>query len=222
MKNLLSSLRLNISSCLYLKDPESSDLGQKILTQSIEMIHQLGIEDFNFKKLGVKIGSNESSIYRYFENKFKLLQYLSAMYWGILEYRLVIETNAIENNLTKLLKAIEILTLKPENIDSYSNYNQLKLRDIIIEEFTKSYHHKNIDNDEENFKIYKRLILRIVEMIHKVDPNYNFPKALACNIVEGALQQYYTQRHFKSLTDQKTENQVYDFFINLVSKVLNP
>ncbi len=222
MESLLSSLRINISSCLYLKDPESSELGQKILSQSIEMIHELGIENFNFKKLGKQIDSNESSIYRYFENKYRLLQYLSAMYWGIIEYRLVIETNAIDDYSKKLIMALKILTLKPKGIDSYSDYNQMKLRDIIIEEFTKSYHHKDIDNDndEGNFKIYKRLILRLVEMINKVDPAYNYPKALACQIVEGALQQYYMQRHFKSLTDRKTDTQVYEFFRDMISKVL--
>lgn len=224
MEGLLSSLKLNISSCLYLKDPESSELGQKILSQSIEMIHELGIENFNFKKLGKQIDSNESSIYRYFENKYRLLQYLSAMYWGIIEYRLVIETNAIEDYSKKLLRAIKILTLKPKNIDSYSDFDQLKLRDIIIEEFTKSYHYKDIDidNEEGNFKIYKRLILRIVEMINMVDHSYDFPKALSCHIVEGALQQYYIQRHFKSLTDRKNENQVYEFYKDMITKVLNP
>lgn len=224
MESLLSSLKLNISSCLYLKDPESSELGQKILSQGIEMIYELGIENFNFKKLGKQIDSNESSIYRYFENKHRLLQYLSAMYWGIIEYRLVIQTNAIEDYSKKLLSAVKILTLKPKSIDSYSDFDQLKLRDIIIEEFTKSYHHKDIDidNEEGNFKIYKRLILRIVEMINKVDPSYNYPKALACHIVEGALQQYYIQRHFKTLTDHKTENQVYEFYKDMISKVLDP
>ena len=224
MESLLSSLKINISPCLYLKDPESSELGQRILSHSIEMIHELGIEGFNFKKLGKNIDSNESSIYRYFENKYKLLQYLSAMYWGIIEYRLVIETNAIENNSKKLLKSLKILTLKPKNIDSYSDYNQIKLRDIIIEEFTKSYHRKDVDNDnsEGSFKIYKRLILRLVEIINAVEPHYKYPKALASHIVEGALQQYYVQRHFKSLSDHNTETQVYDFFEDMITRVLNP
>ncbi|RRO17820.1 TetR/AcrR family transcriptional regulator [Flavobacteriaceae bacterium 14752] len=224
MESLLSSIKINVGSHLYIKDPESSDLGQNIISHSIELINELGIEKFNFNKLGKYIQSNESSIYRYFENKYKLLQYLSAMYWGIIEYRLVIETNAIEDNNTKLLKAIKILTLEPKNIDSYSDYNQLKLRDIIIDEFTKSYHHKDVDNDndEGNFKIYKRLILRLVEMIKNVNPEYKYPKALSCHIVEGVLQQYYIQRHFKSLSDHKTENQVYNFFEDTITKVLNP
>lgn len=223
MDNLLSSIKINVSPHLHIKDPESSELGQSIVAQSIDLINELGIEKFNFNKLGKAIQSNESSIYRYFENKYKLLQYLSAMYWGIIEYRLVIETNAIEDNTTKLFKALKILTLKPQNIGSFSDYNQLKLRDIIIDEFTKSYHHKDIDNNNEDgdFKIYKRLILRLVEMIKDVDPNYCYPKALACHIVEGALQQYYIQKHFKSLSDHQTETQVYDFFKDMVIKVLN-
>lgn len=223
MESLLSSLKINVNPCLYIKDPESSELGQSIISQSIELIKELGIEKFNFKKLGNAIQSNESSIYRYFENKYKLLQYLSALYWGILEYRLVIETNALENPSKKLLKAIKILTLRPQNIAYYSNVNQLKLRDIVISEFTKSYHHKHVDsdNDDGNFTNYKRLVLRLVEMIAEAKPEYRYPKSLACQIVEGALQQYFMQRHFTSLVDNTEDEQVYLFFKNITTSVLN-
>lgn len=222
MKSLLSSIKINISPCLYIKDPESSDLGQSIISQGIELINELGIEDFNFKKLGKVINSNESSIYRYFENKYKLLQYLSAMYWGILEYRLVIETNAIENASNKLKKAIEVLTLTPKNVSLYSNVDQLKLRNIIIAEFTKSYHHKHVDsdNDDGNFSIYKRLVLRLVEMIKEVNNEYAYPKSLASQIVEGALQQYFIQEHFKSLTDHNDDKHVFGFFNDITRNVL--
>ena len=223
MKGLLSSIKINISTCLYIKDPESSELGQSIITQSISLINELGIEDFNFKKLGKSIKSNESSIYRYFENKYKLLQYLSAMYWGILEYRLVVETTSIENGSKKLKKAIEIMTLPPQNINIYSNIDQIKLRHIIITEFTKSYHHKHVDsdNDEGIFKIYKRLVLRLAEIITEVQSDYKFPKALAYQITEGALQQYFMMKHFKSLTDYTNDSQVSSFFKDMTFNVLN-
>lgn len=222
MESLLSSIKINISSCLYIKDPESSALGQSIISKSVELISELGIEDFNFKKLGKAIKSNESSIYRYFENKYKLLQYLSAMYWGILEYRLVVETNSIENPAKKLNKAIEVLTLTPKNINFYSNVNQLKLRNIIIAEFTKSYHQKHVDsdNDDGNFSIYKRLVLRLVDIIKDVDKEYAYPKSLASQIVEGTLQQYFIQEHFKSLTDNKNDQHIYDFFKDITRNVL--
>jgi len=80
MKNL--QLQIVISPELYTKNPESSDLGKKIVSKSIEMIDALGFEDFTFKKLGIKIGSNESSVYRYFESKHALLVYLINWYWS--------------------------------------------------------------------------------------------------------------------------------------------
>ena len=82
-------LHITISPDLYTKDPESSVLGQKIVSKSIEMIDRLGFEDFTFKKLGLEIGSNESSVYRYFDSKHALLVYLINWYWSWIEYRLV-------------------------------------------------------------------------------------------------------------------------------------
>ena len=59
MENL--PLHIIINPDLYTKNPESSVLGQKIVSKSIEMIDALGFEDFTFKKLGLEIGSNESA-----------------------------------------------------------------------------------------------------------------------------------------------------------------
>ena len=107
MEKLLQSVRITINDKLYLKDPESSNLGKRIVEESILMINDIGFESFTFKKLGQKIGSNESSIYRYFENKHKLLLYLASWYWGWLEYQLVFATNNIPDASTKLERAIE-------------------------------------------------------------------------------------------------------------------
>lgn len=40
------------------------------------MIYKTGYEAFTFKKLAEDIGTTEAGIYRYFENKYKLLVYL--------------------------------------------------------------------------------------------------------------------------------------------------
>ena len=73
MERLIHSIRIGINDKIYLKDPESSDLGKRIIEQSILMIDEMGFESFTFRKLGEQIKSNESSIKRYFENKPKLL-----------------------------------------------------------------------------------------------------------------------------------------------------
>ncbi|MGK0414670.1 MAG: AcrR family transcriptional regulator, partial [Polaribacter sp.] len=78
MKSLLSILKISVPDKIYIKDPETSDLGKRIIENSILLIYEIGFESFTFKKLGKKIGSNESSIYRYFESKHKLLLYLSS------------------------------------------------------------------------------------------------------------------------------------------------
>ena len=104
MENL--DVHIKISPELYTKNPESSDLGRNIVSKSIEMINNQGFESFTFKKLGQKIGSNESSIYRYFESKHKLLVYLTSWYWAWMEYQLVFATQNITDNKEKLKKAI--------------------------------------------------------------------------------------------------------------------
>ena len=124
MKNLLSVLKITVPDKIYIKDPETSDLGKRIIENSIILINEIGFESFTFKKLGKKIGSNESSIYRYFESKHKLLLYLSSWYWAWLEYQLVLETFSISDKKEKLEKAITITTRTVEEDSNFSHINE--------------------------------------------------------------------------------------------------
>ena len=115
MNTILSNIKIQINEKIYVKNPETSDLGKKILEQSILLIDEIGFESFTFKKLGEKIGSNESSIYRYFENKHKLLVYLSSWYWSWIEYKLVFATANILDPMEKLKIAIKPPSLLSRN-----------------------------------------------------------------------------------------------------------
>jgi hypothetical protein len=115
MHTLLNNFKISINNKLYLKDPETSELGKKIIQNSILLINEIGFEAFTFKKLGEKIHSNESSIYRYFENKHKLLIYLSSWYWSWVEYNLVFATTNIKDPNDKLIKGVKIVTQKTED-----------------------------------------------------------------------------------------------------------
>jgi len=128
MHKLLSNLKIDINSSLYLKDPESSPLGRKIVKKSIDLIDIYGIEEFNFKKLALEIDSTESSIYRYFENKHKLLLYLSTLYWGILEIEFVLQTTNMKPGMDKLMKAVDVLFSIPESQHSSYKLDGKKLR----------------------------------------------------------------------------------------------
>jgi len=218
MDQLLQSVKIGINEKIFVKDPESSDLGKRIIEQSILMIIEMGFESFTFKKLGTKIGSNESSIYRYFENKHKLLLYLASWYWGWLEYQLVFATNSIADPKTKLEKAIEIVTKTTVEDSSFSHINEVLLNKIVINEYSKSYLTKEVDseNKEGYFKIYKRLVNRISKMITAVDSKYIYASSLASTILEGSLHQHFLKDHFQSLTNCHQNDDSTKYFIHLV------
>lgn len=222
MDTILTNITISVNEKLYVKNPETSDLGKKIIENSIVLIDEIGFETFTFKKLGERIGSNESSIYRYFESKHKLLLYLSSWYWGWIEYKLVFETNNVENPLEKLKKGIIVVTEKIEDDFTTTHINESILNKIIIAEFTKTLLTKEVDaeNKEGFFLIYKSVVNRLVAMIEKVQPNYKFSKSLASSIVEGALHQHFLKDHLKTITNCDTEISPTDFYINLIEKTL--
>lgn len=221
MDTILSNITITVNDKLYVKNPETSALGKKIIEHSILMIDQIGFENFTFKKLGESIGSNESSIYRYFESKHKLLLYLSSWYWGWMEYKLVFATNNIVNPLEKLKKAIAIVTEKIEDDSTTVHINESILNKIIIAEFTKTLLTKEVD--EENkvgfFLVYKRVINRIIEMILAVNPEYKFAKSLSSSIVEGALHQHFLKDHLKTITNCNDTISPTDFYLELVERI---
>jgi len=222
MKNLLSVLKISVPNNVYIKDPETSDLGKRIVENSIILINEIGFENFTFKKLGTKIGSNESSIYRYFESKHKLLLYLSSWYWAWLEYQLVIETFSISDNKQKLEKAIDVFTRKVKEDSTFSHVNEVFLYKIIVNESSKSYLTKEVDKDNKEgyFETYKRLILRLEQMILAIKPNYKYALSLASTILEGGLHQHFLTEHFPSITNCKQKNTPKEFFIELVKNTI--
>ena len=222
MQSILSNIIISVNTKLYVKNPETSELGKKIIEQSILLIDEIGFENFTFKKLGEKINSNESSVYRYFESKHKLMLYLSSWYWGWIEYKLVFGTSNIENSMEKLKKAIKVVTEKVEDDTATLHINESILNKIIIQEFTKTLLTKEVDeeNKEGFFLVYKRIINRIIDIINEVKPNYEFKKSLASSIVEGALHQHFLKDHLKTITDCNDNNTVTDFYIDLVEKTL--
>jgi AcrR family transcriptional regulator len=222
MQDLLANIKIQVNPKTYVKDPETSDLGKKIILNSILLIDEIGFEEFTFKKLGEKIGSNESSIYRYFENKHKLLVYLSSWYWAWIEYRLVFSTNNINDKFEKLKKAIIIVTESIEDDSKTEHINEAVLNKIIIEEFTKTLYSKNVDevNKEGIFLIYKQVNYRIEKMILDVNPNYPYAKSLVSSIIEGSLHQHFLKNHLKTITNCNEEINPSEFYIHLIENLL--
>lgn len=222
MDSLLSNLKIPVPEKIYVKDPESSTLGKRIIEQSIILINNIGFDAFTFKKLGVEIGSNESSIYRYFESKHKLLLYLSSWYWGWIEYQLVFETHNITDKTEQLKKGIEVVTRATKEDTKYTHINEVILSNIIINENSKSFLTKEVDLENKGgyFIAYKRVVYRLRDLIKNVNPEYAFASCLASTIIEGSLHQHFLKDHFKTITDCKTSITPTDFYTNLTLNTL--
>lgn len=223
MEHILSNFKLAINTSVYIKDPESSELGKKIISGSIDLIDKIGFEAFTFKKLADKIGSTEASIYRYFENKHKLLLYITSWYWAWLESQLVYALANIEDYEEQLRRAIKVVTAKIEEDGSFSHINEVKLHNIIIAESSKAYFHKEVDkeNKEGVFSGYKNIVGRIASIISKINTKYPYANMLVSTVVEGVHQQRFFAQHLPRLTNKnKDEDVVPIFFEELIFQAI--
>ncbi len=223
MSLTLSHIRFAVNEKVYTRDPDSSDLGRTMIKEGIGLIHEIGFDAFTFKKLGAKIGSPESTVYRYFENKHKFLLYLTSWYWSWLEYRLVMQTTNVDDAETRLTKAVSLLTEAVEEDGNFSHINEIKLNQIVVSESIKAFHTRKIgaENKQGCFEGYTNLINRAASMISAVAPNYKYPKMLASTIIESAHQQMFFAEHLPSLTGVHNGNQsITDFFQNMVLAII--
>lgn len=206
---------------LFLRDPEQTDLGKKIIQHGILVMYRNGFESFTFKKLAKDIGTTEAGIYRYFENKHKMLMYISAWYWSWLEYRVTIHTLNVSDPIVKLKKTIELLATNVEDDLTTSYVNESVLHKIIIAEGSKVYLTKEVseDNKAHFFKPYKDLCARIGDIILECNPAYHYPRSLSSTIVEMAHFQNFFMMNLPALTDfgtVKDEKNVVAFLEELV------
>ena len=223
MNNLLSKISIQVNEKVYLKDPESSALGQKILNSGIDMIAELGFEDFTFRKLAAAIKSTEASIYRYFESKHKLLLYLTSWYWGWTEYKLVFGMANIECPKDRLKKAVLLLTEEVKEDSDFSHINEVKLNKIVISESSKVYLNKVVDeeNKEGVYSGYKQIVQRVTDIIIEINPSYKYPHMLVSTTIEGSHHQRFFTEHLPHLTDVvKGEDAISCFYNQLIFKAI--
>ncbi|MFD0964782.1 TetR/AcrR family transcriptional regulator [Pseudofulvibacter geojedonensis] len=197
------AIKIILNKGLYLKDPQDSDLGRKIIKNSILLMNKLGFESFTFKKLAKEISSTEASVYRYFENKHLLLTYLVSWYWEWIGYLINSNSKNIVNPKEKLSIIIKsFVTASMEN-PSVSYVNESILHEVVIAEGSKVYHTKEVDTENSKgfFKNYKDLIEHISQVILQINPHFKYPHALATNLFEMSNNHIYFAKHLPKLTD---------------------
>ncbi|MDR9458008.1 MAG: TetR/AcrR family transcriptional regulator [Salegentibacter sp.] len=223
MKNFLSNISIQVNPHSYLKDPESSPLGKRIIAGSIDLIEEIGFENFTFQKLAKTIKSTEASVYRYFESKHKLLRYLTIWYWGWLEYHFIFKTANIDSPEEKLKRAILLLTKPLDEDSSFSHINEIKLQNIIISESSKVFLTKEVDQENKAgvYAGYKKLVGRVSDIILEINPQYKYPHMLVSTIIEGAHNQHFFADHLPGLTNKfKGKDTITEFYKEMVFRTI--
>lgn len=220
-------LSFKVNQHIYLRDPESSELGKQIVKNAIDLIYELGFEHFTFKKLATKMSTTEASIYRYFENKHRLLLYILNWYWSYMEFLVDFTIQNILDPKEKLTKIITLFTKSlPESVGQL-DYNKSYLNQIVLSESSKVYLIKEVKeiNSFQVFKPYKDLCNKISEVMLSLNPSYTYSKSLSSTLIETAHSQQYFSKNLPRLTDvsnEKEEDFVFNFLSQLVFSALKP
>ncbi len=221
---MLPNISIQVNDHIYLKNPESSELGRRIVTEGINLMDELGFEAFTFRKLAAHISSTEASIYRYFESKHKLLLYLSNWYWAWMEYRLIFGMANISDPKKRLGRAVTLLTEQVNQDSNFSHINEVKLNRIVIADSSKSYQTKVVDDENKVgvFSGYKQLVQRVCDVILELNPDYKYPHMLVSTVIEGAHNQRYFAEHLPKLTDAILgEDAITQFYLDVTFKAID-
>lgn len=221
--NILFTPSLN--DRLFVKNPQNTELGKRIIKEAIQLMAEIGYEQFTFKKLAVAMETTEATIYRYFLNKHKLLIYLVSWYWSYLEFQIVIQLNNISSAEDKIKKIIDILVWEDNLEIDFGGFDHQALYYVAIGEGNKTYLSKDVDENNKDllYKPFKDLSARIAAVFLEYNPKYKYPNTLASSIIDLSHLQFFFMHHLPRLSDfakKKNPKELEAFLEHLVFKTL--
>lgn len=224
----MNHILFQLSDKLYLRDPQKSHIGQAIVNHSVQLIDQHGFDKITFKKIAEDMQSTEATIYRYFQNKFRLLQYLIDWYWTSVNFQIDFHLNNVNDPQERLKICLQILagTRKAVNV---SHIDAKALHRIVISELDKTYLTRSIDDDYKEGLLdpFKDTCKTISNIVKEINPKYPFPHSLISTAITAASHQIYFSRHLPLLSDikkdEKTFNErLYKFLEGFVLTTIKP
>jgi len=202
----MHSVHLRPDPVLSLKDPEGTELGRAMLSEGLALMNELGLEALTFKKLATRIGCTEVSLYKYFPNKHRLLQYYFQLYWLWLRQvcgRHAEKARDPREALDHVVGAV--CGVWPKELPAV-HLDAGALRMLVINEGMKSYLHKNVDDDNARrlFMPYKELSAFVAELMVACRKDVPMPRSFATTVIEMAHSLPFAMEHLPSLTELTT------------------
>ena len=219
---MLPSLRPDLNERLYLRNPQATELGRRLLGEGVLLLDEIGFESFTFKKLALKLGSTEASLYRYFESKHRLLTYLVSWHWAWLRFRVSVALTNVTDPRLRLHQALGAVCQASTDDPATPDFDEAALYRVVVAESSKAYLTKGVDADNQAglFREHKHLVTDLVAVVQAVNPTYPYPHALVSTLLESARKQHFFAQHLPSLTDGP--DQVQAFLEHLALAALLP
>jgi AcrR family transcriptional regulator len=204
----------------------NSPTGGRILHEGIVLMDELGLEAFTFKKLAERIGSTEVTVYNYFANKQRLLQYYYQVYWLWLAMHCEQEGRQLKDPYERLCGDIRVLCGQWSKDHRAGQFDPLLLRKLVVNEGAKSFLHKNVDSDNELklFKPYKDLCAHIAGEVKACAPRLRTARSFATTLVEMSHSLEFAMEHLPALTELSTKQdrkQLAAYLIDLTDRFVH-
>ncbi len=212
-------IKFSLSKKLYVRDPQETKYGKRLLRHSIILMDQLGLEQFTFKKLASEMKSTEASIYRYFENKYKMLSYLGCWYWEWVHYLIDIHTLNIKDPKHRLQLTIHQL-IHASNESVMTEYiNENALHRLLIREGVKVIHFQDVDQAKEQglFKSKINLIEKVSDTLLQLNPDFAYHRTLASTIIDMVDNQIYYAHHLPQLSSLSSSENTLEHLEQIVN-----
>ncbi len=218
---------------LFLRDPAPSAIGARILVEGLALMNVLGLEAFTFKKLAIKAHCTEVTIYNYFPNKHRLLQYYFQLYWLWLDTHCQQEGRLLKDPIERIHGDIRALCgLWPKDT-LIAQLDPAILRELVIVEGSKSFLHRNVDADNKLklFQPYKDLCAHIASELKAYDrrlvgvkhKSCKQPRSFATTLIEMAHSLEFAMVHLPALTElsaKRDRKRLAGFLIDLTDRYL--
>jgi len=210
---------------LHLRDPAASAIGERILSEGLVLMNELGLEAFTFKKLTEHADCTEATIYNYFPNKQRLLQYYFQLYWMWLDTHCQQEGRSVPDPWERLKGDIRSLCGLWSKDAMAAQLDPTALRELVIVEGSKSFLHRNVDEDNKLklFQPYKDLGAHLASEIKACDRKCKLPRTFATTLIEMAHSLEFAMAHLPALTelsDGGDRNKLAKFLIELTERYL--
>ena len=180
----------------------SSPMGGRMLQDGSDLTNEIGLENFTFKELAERMGSTKVTVYNFFANKQRLLQYYFQLYWLWLGIPGEQNGKAATDTLDRLHSTIRALAgLWPGEVLA-AQLVPSAMRKLVINEGSGSFMHKNVDSEKELklFKPYKDLCAQVATELKACSPRIKSPRSFATTLVEMAHSLESAMLHLPALT----------------------